>query len=59
MVSHTAFLTFARRLAARGRKPGETPALDPAEHEADAVAAEFLEADAGPDAAAPDAEPAV
>jgi hypothetical protein len=25
MVSHTAFLTFARRLAAKGRKPGEVP----------------------------------
>ncbi len=25
MVSHTAFLTFARRLAATGRKPGEVP----------------------------------
>jgi len=25
MVSHTAFLTFARRTAAKGRKPGEEP----------------------------------
>jgi tRNA (adenine57-N1/adenine58-N1)-methyltransferase len=50
MVSHTAFLTFARRLAARGRKPGEVPVLDPAEHEADAVIDAFLEAGAVPDA---------
>jgi tRNA (adenine57-N1/adenine58-N1)-methyltransferase len=28
MVSHTAFLTFARRLAARGRRPGDEPLPD-------------------------------
>jgi tRNA (adenine57-N1/adenine58-N1)-methyltransferase len=28
MVSHTAFLTFARRLAARGRRPWDEPSLD-------------------------------
>ena len=28
MVSHTAFLTFARRLAARGRRPGEEGSED-------------------------------
>jgi hypothetical protein len=29
MVSHTAFLTFARRLATRGRQPGEDAPDDP------------------------------
>ena len=34
MVSHTAFLTFARRLAAYGRRPwDESPATDPADED--------------------------
>ena len=37
MVSHTAFLTFARRLAANGRRPGEEPLPD--DIEADEAAA--------------------
>ena len=36
MVSHTAFLTFARRLAARGRRPwDDEPSAPESEHEAD------------------------
>lgn len=44
MVSHTAFLTFARRLAARGRRPGEE---GPEDDEEDALTPRPLLPDAG------------
>jgi tRNA (adenine57-N1/adenine58-N1)-methyltransferase len=53
MVSHTAFLTFARRLAAHGRRPWDEPApyytADPADDDADqAVTASAENADLAP-----------
>jgi tRNA (adenine57-N1/adenine58-N1)-methyltransferase len=59
MVSHTAFLTFARRLAARGRRPGEEPL--PADADDDAVSEQadeeiILSQDDGQEDAAGDAD---
>jgi hypothetical protein len=42
MVSHTAFLTFARRLAARGRRPGDEPLPADLEDGASETAAEEI-----------------
>ena len=51
MVSHTAFLTFARRVAARGRRPGDEDGPDDAEPSVDVD----LSADADPEAVLPEA----
>jgi hypothetical protein len=52
MVSHTAFLTFARRLAVHGRRPGDEP--PPTDLTADAVADEDADLSLEDDQAEPE-----